>query len=100
MAGNFLDIEEYAKFENIINEFFWKVRIMLCLEHAILSHMRLTKCWSGKCLKVSETQGNKKAWDVRCVVIGVLVLLIMVAGAAAAVIAHRFKGWTFIIVYL
>ncbi|KAK2143203.1 hypothetical protein LSH36_867g00050 [Paralvinella palmiformis] len=42
--------------------------------------------------QVSEVPGQKKAWDVRCVVIGVLILLIMVAGAAAAVIAHRFKG--------
>lgn len=41
---------------------------------------------------MSEVPGQKKAWDVRCVVIGVLILLIMVAGAAAAVIAHRFKG--------
>jgi hypothetical protein len=43
-------------------------------------------------LQVSDGGGGKKTWDVRCVVIGILVLLIIVAGAVAAVIAHRFKG--------
>ena len=57
-----------------------------CLE------VQLVTCFVFLSLQVSEAPGPKKSWDVRCVVIGVLILLIMVAGAAAAVIAHRFKG--------
>lgn len=34
----------------------------------------------------------KKGCDVRCLVIGILVLVIMVGGAAVAILAHRFKG--------
>lgn len=34
----------------------------------------------------------KKGCDVRCLVIGILVLVIMVGGAAVAILAHRFKS--------
>ena len=34
----------------------------------------------------------KKVCDVRCIVIGVLVFIIMIGGTAVAVLAHRFKG--------
>lgn len=35
---------------------------------------------------------RKKGWDVRCFVIGFLVLLLVVGGASVIVLAHRFKG--------
>lgn len=34
----------------------------------------------------------KKGCDVRCLVIGILVLAIMITGAAVAILAHRFKS--------
>ncbi|ELT89020.1 hypothetical protein CAPTEDRAFT_219955 [Capitella teleta] len=37
---------------------------------------------------------RKKGWDVRCVIIGLLVLILMVGGATAAILVHRFKGKT------
>lgn len=38
---------------------------------------------------------RKKGWDIRCVIVGILILIIMVGGATAAILVHRFKGQYF-----
>jgi len=41
---------------------------------------------------LSSGPGAKKACDIRCIIIGLLVVVIMVGGACVAILAHRFKG--------
>ena len=43
-------------------------------------------------LDSDEVGIRKKGWDLRCIVVGILILVIMIGGATAAILVHRFKG--------
>lgn len=50
-------------------------------------------CWSKDFDRDSQSPtARKKGWDVRCFVIGFLILLLIVGGASVVILAHKFKG--------